>query len=110
MTKPTFGETVKEERVRRGWSQQVLARPFCDAPGPWEPLRGSWAFAWNDTVQRFDAVIQREPYALLVGYRTEGAATRKWYRCRFPVEHPGPDAALNAILRSLGGWLGSVGR
>lgn len=25
MTKPTFGETVKEERVRRGWSQQVLA-------------------------------------------------------------------------------------
>lgn len=25
MTTPTFGETVKEERVKRGWSQQRLA-------------------------------------------------------------------------------------
>ena len=105
-----LGSSVRLVREVMAIVAEVLARPYCDAPGPWEPLRGSWAFAWNDTVERFDAVIQREPYALLVGYRAEGAATRKWYRCKFPIEHPGPDAALNAILRSLGVWLGRVGR
>lgn len=83
----------------RGWA------PRWEEPDPFDPWHQvGWA-TWGEATVRFTIAVTREPYALLVGYRAEGDETRKWYRCRFPAEHPNAGAIGHAIWRSIGIWV-----
>jgi hypothetical protein len=87
------------------WRHSHRWAPSWEAPDPWEPWYQTGTARWGDESIPFDIKIHREPFALLVGYWTDGEPKRKWYRVRFPAEHPSADAIGHAIMRSVSVWL-----